>query len=186
MGWGGQVAAFGSEAWSVTIDLLFSRVNPTNPEGWTPTNTPTSGTLMTTPGPGVHVAPVSHTHLVPNAVTGMNWMNYNNADSTWGGQPGDPYGALPDMWPALGYTGGNMTDVAPYQPRLETTYQNLASSRADVTPTTDGIIYAGWSGTVDASSGTVVSHNPALPDVTPRTKTSFKRFMVTYIIYYSG
>ena len=126
-------------------------------------------------GGGMAFGSCTHTHLVPVGPGGTAWEDY------WSSQED----ALPVMWPGFGYTESGMTDVSGYQPRLVTTYQHLVNSPDNVSSEdTDGIIYAGWSGGIDASSGTIVSANPALSPL--KTGRSFKRFMVTYIIYYSG
>jgi hypothetical protein len=92
------------------------------------------------------------------------------------------------MVPSLGFTNANDFDDRNQQPNFGGTttaslYEDIIASTG--TPnSTQIVMYAGWTGGLDPSSADTFSMNPAYPPGTP--PDSLRRFMITYIIYYSG
>ena len=134
---------------------------------------------------GLSIPPVTHSHYVPYAAAGhgsnYSWVGYTQSMSNTGADD------LPQMVPSLGFTVANDFDDRSNQPNFtEATYSRYDDIIAPTsTPTHQQIVmYAGWTGGLDPSSADTFSMNPAYPPGTP--PDSLRRFMITYIIYYSG
>ena len=139
---------------------------------------------------GLSIPPVTHSHYVPYAAAGSSmsysWGSYTQ--SALGGGNSNSSNFLPQMVPSLGFTVANDFDDRTNQPNygnpaLGGLYEDIIAPTS--TPTSQEIVmYAGWTGGLDPSSADTFSMNPAYPPPTP--PDSLRRFMITYIIYYSG
>ena len=161
---------------------------------------------------GTSLPPVTHSHFVPQVVAGnpteqqwATWTQYagsNNPYNNAGTFPMNNTGmmSLPKMMPSLGFS--NVADANDHnttahsdgtlitpQPMYgsgtdgNTTYSTIGPASDDPS-TPDYVMYAGWSGGVEPVSGDMSSDNPAYNAGT--VPDSFKRFLITYIMYHTG